>query len=157
MLSSVAVPLSAPIAFGADDALVDTAFPTSLAKDGTLRAPLDAIAGSASTHHPRGVVDLITDPTAITQARDVADGYHTVDGTQVAADEPPAEQAARFLTELTSVVGSSGNVETVAQPFGDPNIPSMLATYSGFPAGQTPTLETQLDAQRTSGIAVVSA
>jgi hypothetical protein len=32
----------------------------------------------------------------------------------------------------------------------------MLATYSGFPAGETPTLETQLDAQRASASDVLS-
>jgi hypothetical protein len=154
--SSVAVPLSAPIAFGADDALVDTAFPASLGEGGSLREILNAIAGSASVRHPRGAVDLLTDPMVITQARAVADGYHTSDGTQVPADAPEATRATRFLDELTSVVGATQNVETVAQPFGNPNIPSMLATYSGFPTGETPTLETQLDAQRTSGIAVIS-
>lgn len=156
ILSSVAVPLPAPIAFGADDALVDTAFPSSLREGGNLRETLDAIAGSASSRHPRGVVDLITDPMVVTQARDIADGYHTTDGTQVPAGSAPATQATRFLAELTSVVGAADNVETVAQPFGNPNIPSMLATYSGFPAGETPTLETQLDAQRASSIDVMS-
>jgi len=156
ILSSVAVPLTAPIAFGADDALVDTAFPTSLGEGGNLRETLNAIAGSASARHPRGVVDLITDPMVVTQARDVADGYHTTDGAQVPPGSTQATQATRFLTELTSVVGATDNVETVAQPFGDPNIPSMLATYSGFPTGETPTLETQLDAQRASGIDVIS-
>jgi Family of unknown function (DUF6049) len=157
MLSSVAVPLPAPIAFGADDALVDTAFPSSLGQGGTLRETLDAIAGSASVRHPRGVVDLIADPMVITQARDVSDGYHTTDGSQVPADSPQATQATRFLAEMTSVVSATDNVETVAEPFGNPNIPSMLATYSGFPAGVPPTLETQLDAQRASGIDVLSA
>lgn len=156
LLSSVAVPVSAPIAFGADDALVDTAFPPSLGEGGNLRETLDAVAGSASARHPRGVVDLITDPMVVTQARDVADGYRTTDGTQVPADSTQATQATRFLTELTSVVGATNNVETVAQPFGDPNIPSMLATYTGFPAGEAPTLETQLDAQRAAGIDVIS-
>ena len=154
--SSVAVPLSAPIAFGADDALVDTSFPPSLGEGGSLREILNAVAGSASIRHPRGAVDLITDPMVITQARDIADGYRTSDGTQVAPDSPEAKQATRFLSELTSVVGATRNVETVAQPFGNPNIPSMLATYNGFPTGETPTLESQLDAQRASGIDVIS-
>jgi hypothetical protein len=156
MLSSIAVPLPAPIAFGADDALVDTAFPTSLGKGGSLRATLDAIAGSASARHSRGVVDLITDPMVVTQARQVAAGYHTTDGVQVPPDSAQATQATRFIAELTSVVGATNNVETVADPFGNPNIPSMLATYSGFPAGETPTLETQLDAQRASASDVLS-
>lgn len=156
MYSSVAVPLSAPIAFGADDALVDTGFPASLAKGGALRAPLDAIAGSASARHPRGAVDLITDPMAITQARDVSAGYHTADGTQVPSDTPEAAQAANFLSRLTDVVGATHNVETVAAAYGNPIIPSMLTTYAGFPTGQTPTLEGQLDAQRASGIDVIS-
>jgi len=156
MLSSVAVPLSAPIAFGADDALVDTGFPGSLASGGSLRAPLDAIAGSASERHPRGVVDLITDPMAITQARQVTDGYRTTDGTQVAADSPEAAEAARFLAALTGVLGATHNVETVAEPFGNPSMPAMLASYSGFPTGSTPTLEAQLSAQRGSGIDVIS-
>jgi len=155
MLSSVAVPLSAPIAFGADDALVDTGFPASLAKDGTIRAPLDAVAGSASARHPRGVIDLITDPLTITQARDITDGYHTSDGTQVPSDSPEAAQATTFLARLTDVVGATHNVETVAEPFGNPSIPSMLTTYAGFPTGQTPTLEGQLDAQRASGNDVI--
>jgi hypothetical protein len=154
--SSVAVPLSAPIAFGADDALVDTAFPASLGEGGSLREILNAIAGSASVRHPRGAVDLMTDPMVITQARQVAGGYQTTDGTQVPAGSPEATRATRFLSELTSVVGATRNVETVAQPFGNPYIPSMLATYSGFPAGVTPTLETQLDAQRASGSDVIS-
>ncbi len=157
MLSSVAVPLSAPIAFGADDALVDTAFPGSLANGGALRAPVDAIAGSASDRHPRGAVDLITDPMAITQARQVADGYRTSDGAEVASGSPEAAGAARFLQALTSVLGATHNVETVAEPFGNPTMPAMLASYSGFPTGLTPTLETQLSAQRASGIDVVSA
>jgi hypothetical protein len=156
MLSSVAVPLQAPIAFGADDALVDTAFPASLGQGGNLRETLDAIAGSASARHPRGKVDVITDPMVVTQARDVADGYRTTDGAQVPPDAPQATQAARFMTELTSVVGATDNVETVAEPFGNPNVPSMLTTYSGFPSGATPTLETQLDAQRAAGIDVIS-
>jgi len=157
ILSSVAVPLSAPIAFGADDALVDTTFPSSLGEGGPLRETLNAIAGSASARHPRGIVDLITDPMVITQAHQVAAGYRTIDGTQVPADSPQAAQASRFLAELTSVVGATNNVETVAEPFGNPNIPSMLATYSGFPAGQTPaTLETELDAQRASASDVLS-
>ena len=157
MYSSVAVPLSAPIAFGADDALVDTAFPASLANGGTLRAPIDAIAGSASARHPRGAVDLITDPMAITQARDVIAGYRTTDGTQVPSDSPEATQATNFLARLTDVMGATHNVETVAAPYGNPSIPSMLTTYAGFPTGQTPTLEGQLDAQRASGIDVISA
>ncbi len=156
ILSSVAVPLSAPIAFGADDALVDTAFPPSLGEGGNLRETLDAVAGSASARHPRGIVDLITDPMVVTQARDVADGYRTTDGTQVPPDSTQATQATRFLTELTSVVGATNNIETVAEPFGDPNIPSMLATYTAFPPGEAPTLETQLDAQRASSIDVIS-
>jgi len=156
MLSSVAVPLPAPIAFGADDTLVDTAFPTSLEKGGSLRATLDAIAGSASARHPRGVVDLITDPMVVTQARQVAAVYHTTDGIQVPPDSAQATQATRFIAELTSVVGATNSVETVADPFGNPNIPSMLATYSGFPAGETPTLESQLDAQRASASDVLS-
>jgi hypothetical protein len=156
MRSSVAVPLSAPIAFGADDALVDTSFPSSLGGGGSLREILDAIVRSASDRHPRGAVDLLTDPMVITQARDVADGYHTTEGTQVPAGAPEATQATRFLAELTSVVGATHNVETVAQPFGNPNIPSMLATYSGFPSGEPPTLETQLDAQRAAGLDVIS-
>jgi hypothetical protein len=53
-------------------------------------------------------------------------------------------------------VGAPHNVETVAEPFGNPNIPSMLATYGGFPSGSTPTLETALDAQRASGMDVLS-
>jgi hypothetical protein len=154
--SSVAVPLSAPIAFGADDALVDTAFPASLGEGGGLREILNAVAGSASDRHPRGAVDLLTDPMVITQARQVADGYHTSDGTQVPAESPEATRATRFLGELTSVVGATRNVETVAQPFGNPNVPSMLATYSGFPSGVAPTLETQLDAQRASASDVIS-
>jgi hypothetical protein len=154
ILSSVAVPLSAPIAFGADDALVDTAFPSSLGEGGNLRETLNAIAGSASVRHSRGVVDLITDPMVITQARDVADGYRTTDGTQVPADSPEATRATHFLSELTTVVGASDNVETVAEPFGNPNIPSMLATYSGFPSGGS-TLESQLDAQRASGLDII--
>jgi hypothetical protein len=153
--SSVAVPLSAPIAFGADDALVDTGFPASLAKGGALRAPIDAIAGSASARHPRGAVDLVTDPLAITQARDVTAGYHTADGTQVPSDSPEATQATNFLARLTEVVGATHNVETVAQPYGNPSIPAMLTTYAGFPTGLTPTLEGQLDAQRASGIDVI--
>jgi hypothetical protein len=157
MFSSVAVPLSAPIAFGADDALVDTGFPASLAKGGTLRAPIDAIAGSASARHPRGAVDLVTDPMAITQARDVIAGYRTTDGTQVPSDSPEATQATNFLAQLTDVMGATHNVETVADPYGNPSIPSMLTAYAGFPAGQTPTLEGQLDAQRASGIDVISA
>jgi len=154
--SSVAVPLSAPIAFGADDALVDTAFPASLGEGGSLREILNAIAGSASARHPRGAVDLLTDPMVITQARQVADGYHTSDGTQVPAESPEAARATRFLGELTSVVGATRNVETVSQAFGNPNVPSMLATYSGFPSGVAPNLETQLDAQRASGSDVIS-
>ena len=156
VLSSVAVPLSAPIAFGADDALVDTAFPASLGKGGSLRAILDGIAGSASARHPRGVVDLIIDPMVITQARQVAAGYHTTDGTQVSPGSTQATQATRFIDKLTSVVGATDNVETVADPFGNPNIPSMLATYNGFPADEAPTLETQLDAQRASASDVLS-
>src|SRR4029078_3847126 len=69
---------------------------------------------------------------------------------------PEQTCATRVRDERTKVVGATQNVETVAQPFGNPNIPSMLATYSGFPTGETPTLETQLDAQGTSGIPVIS-
>ena len=107
MLSTVAVPLQAPIAFGADDSLVDTSFPGTLAHGGSIRAPLDAIAGSASTRHPRGVVDLMADPLVVTQAHDLADGYRNADGTQVASDAAPAQEAARFLGILSEVTADA--------------------------------------------------
>src|SRR4029078_240800 len=69
---------------------------------------------------------------------------------------PEQTCATRVRDERTKVVGAPQTVETVADPFGNPNIPSMLATYSGFPAGETPTLETQLDAQRASASDVLS-
>jgi hypothetical protein len=146
MLSTVSVPLQAPIAFGADDSLVDTSFPGSLAHGGSIRAPLDAIAGSASTLHPRGVVDLLADPLVITQARDLADGYRTADGTQVASDDPPAKQAARFLGILSGVTADAKNVEMVAAPYGDPILPAMVHQLTDGTS-----LETQLIAQRTAG------
>jgi hypothetical protein len=140
MLSSVSVPLDAPIAFGADNALVDSAFPGSLVRGGSHRAPLDAIAGSASPRHPRGVVDLLADPLVITQARDLADGYRTADGTQVASDAPQATEAARFLEILTGITRATNNVQTVAAPYGNPILPAMV-----------PSLEPQLAAQRSAG------
>ena len=146
MLSTVAVPLQAPIAFGADDSLVDTSFPGTLAHGGSIRAPLDAIAGSASTRHPRGIVDLMADPLVVTQAHDLADGYRNADGTQVASDAAPAQEAARFLGILSEVTADAKNVETVASPYGDPILPAMVHKF-----GDGTSLETQLIAQRAAG------
>jgi hypothetical protein len=153
--SSVAVPSPRPIAFVATTRS-STRRSGRRSRGGSLREILNAISASASGGI-RAAPSTYDRPRWSSPKREQSPtAYQTSDGTQAPAEAPERLRATRFLDELTSVVGATRNVETVAQPFGNPHIPSMLATYSGFPTGETPTLETQLDAQRTSGIAVIS-
>jgi hypothetical protein len=145
MLSATWIQLPAPIAFGADGTLVDAGFQSAIAPQGVLRAPLDAVADATTGPHPHGPLDLVLDPMLITQARDLADGYRTVDGTEVASNTPPARQARTFLSTLSTVVSDPGATETVANPYANPLLPAMLQ-------GQ---LATQLAAQRLGGAVVV--
>ncbi len=137
MLSATWVQLPSPIAFGADGTLVDTEFPGELAHGGTLRAPLDAVADATVGRHPHGPMDLVVDPLLVTQARDLFDGYRTLDGTEVASDTAPARQAGSYLRSLSTVVSSPGAVETVANPYANPLLPAMLqAQLTTLLAGQ---------------------
>ena len=68
--SSMWVQLPAPIAFGADGALVDTSFPDAIGPGGSLREALDAISDATVGRHPHGPLDLVIDPLLVTQARD---------------------------------------------------------------------------------------
>jgi len=145
MLSATWIQLPSPIAFGADGTLVDAGFQSAIAPGGSLRAPLDAVADATTGRHPQGPLDLVLDPMLITQARDLGDGYRTVDGTEVASNTPPARQARTFVSKLSSVVSDPGAVETVANPYANPLLPAMLQ-------GQ---LATQLAAQRLGGAIVV--
>jgi len=97
MLSAVWVQLPSPIAFGADGTLVDSGFQRALAPGGALRAPLDAVADVTAAPHPHGPLDLVIDPLLIAQARDLADGYRTTDGIEVASDAAPAGVFLRTL------------------------------------------------------------
>ena len=141
MLSATWVQLPSPIAFGADGTLVDAGFPSTLAPGGALRTPLEAVADATAGLHPHGPLDLVIDPMVVAQARDLADGYRTSDGTEVARGERPTRQADAFLRTLSSVVATTGAVETVANPYANPLLPAMLR--SG--------LATSLDAQRVAG------
>jgi hypothetical protein len=145
--SSVWVQLPAPIAFGADGTLVDGSFPAAIAHGGALRAPLDAVGSITGPRHPNGAMDLVVDPMVITQARDLADGYRTADGTEVPASDPSAKEAARFVAKLGAVASDPDTVETVALPYGDPVLPAML--NSG--------LSGELARQRAAGATVVAA
>ena len=146
MLATTWLQLPAPIAFGADGALVDTGFQAAIAPGGALRAPLDALADATVGPHPHGPFDLVIDPLLVTQARDLADGYRTTDGTEVTSDQVPARQAGAFVRQLSTVVSNQVGVETVADPYASPLLPAMLA--SG--------LATELAAERVAGATVVS-
>ena len=138
------VQLLAPIAFGSDGRLVDSSFPAAIAEGGVLRAPLDAIGKTTGGRHPSGALDLVLDPLLITQARDVADGYTLSDGTAVAQD-PSMAEANKFVRRLGKVTSHPETLETIAQPYGDPIVPAMLA--SG--------LSSQLASERDAAAAVV--
>jgi hypothetical protein len=146
MLSNVRVPISAPIAFGADGGLVDTSFPTAIARGGAIRAPLDAVESITGGRDPGGVMDLVVDPLAITQARDVGDGYRLPDGTAVPDTDPTARQANRFVGRLAVATSHPDSVETVSLPYADPVVPAMI--NSG--------LSGALAVQRADGAAVVA-
>jgi len=145
LLSSVWVQLPAPIAFGADGALVDTAFQDAIKPGGSLRAPLDAVSDETAGRHPHGPLDLVIDPLLVTQARDLADGYRTADGIEVALDSPQARQAGTFVGTLANVVSTAGAVEAVANPYANPLLPAM---WDGE-------LTALLAAQRVSGAGVI--
>jgi hypothetical protein len=143
--STTWVQLSAPIAFGADGALIDGGFPSAIAEGGVLRAPLDAVAAATGGRAPDGVFDLIVDPLLITQARDLSQGYRLSDGTTVAADDQSAAEASKFLRVLSRATANPRTVETIAQPYGDPIVPAMLASGLG----------TQLAQEREAGSIVI--
>ena len=145
--SSMWVQLPAPIAFGADGALVDTSFPDAIGPGGSLREALDAISDATVGRHPHGPLDLVIDPLLVTQARDLEDGYRTIDGTEVGNESPSARQARTFLSTLANVVSTPGAVETVANPYANPLLPAML--HGGG-------LTASLAAQRVSGAGVIS-
>jgi hypothetical protein len=145
MLSSMWVQLPAPIAFGADGALVDTSFPDAIGPGGASREALDAISEATVGRHPHGPLDLVIDPMLVTQARDVADGYRTTEGTEVAIDSPAARQARTYLRTLESVVSAPGAVEAVANPYANPLLPAMVHGD----------LTASLAAQRVSGAGVI--
>ncbi|MDP9184921.1 MAG: hypothetical protein M3O29_04540, partial [Actinomycetota bacterium] len=126
--------------------LVDGSFPVAISELGALQAPLDAVAANTGVRHPHGVFDLVVDPLVITQARDLADGYRTSDGTDVPATEASAVQADRFLHQLDRVAGHADTVETVALPYGDPVLPAMLNSDLGV----------ELARQREAGATIVA-
>jgi hypothetical protein len=146
MLATTWVELPAPVAFDPAGQLTDPAFPASLAPGGTLRAPVSALAAEIGGRHPHGTFDLVIDPLVVTQARAVADGYRSIDGTQIAATDPTARQAARFLRTLSEVASTAERIETVAEPYAAPLLPAML---SGG-------LDNELAAERVAGTTVVS-
>jgi hypothetical protein len=146
MLSSTWVQLDAPIAFDPSGALVDSAFPAALAPGGSLRAPVSALDAITGGRRPHGTFDLVIDPLVVTQARTVAGGYPSSDGSQVAATDPVARQAGRFLQTLSGVASRPDLIETVAEPYASPLLPAMRA--SG--------LDTELAAERIAGSIIVS-
>jgi hypothetical protein len=146
MLATTWVQLSAPIAFDASGTLVDTGFPGAIAEGGALRAPLDAVAATTGGRHPHGVLDLVVDPLLITQARALAAGYRSSDGTTVTQDQS-TEEAAKFVRVLSRATEHPETLETLAQPFGDPNLPAMVSS--------DPSLTDELAAEREAGTAVV--
>jgi hypothetical protein len=145
MVSSTWVDLRAPVAFDPSGALQDDSFPSSLARGGSLRAPISALASATGGRRARGVFDLVVDPLAVTQARQVSAGYQTTDGTEVSADDPPAHHATSFVRAL-SEVASAPRIETVAGPYGSPLAPAMLNSGLGE----------EFDAERASGWTVVA-
>ncbi|MEP6758039.1 MAG: hypothetical protein ABJB55_02475 [Actinomycetota bacterium] len=128
MLSATWLQFPAPIAFGADGALVDPSFSAALGPGGYLRSPLDALADVTIGAHPHGPFDLVIDPLVVSQARDLADGFRTADGTEVTNNEVPARQADAFVRELSAVVSNTNEMETIANPYASPLLPAMLAS-----------------------------
>ena len=146
MLASTWLELPATVAFDPTGQLTDPAFPASLAPGGSLRAPLAALGGVTSGRRARGSFDLVVDPLAVTQARMVAAGYRSADGSEVSASDPVAKQATTFTRLLSEVSSNTEGVETVAQPYAAPLLPAMLS--SG--------LEPELTAERGAGAIVIS-
>jgi hypothetical protein len=146
MLSSAWVELNAPVAFDPAGSLTDAAFPSSLAPEGSLGAPVAALAATTRGRDARGVFDLVIDPLAVTQARSVASGYRTATGTDVADTDPAARRGARFMRALSATASNGDHVEAVAQPYATPLLPAMLADG----------LDEQLASERVAGQTVVS-
>jgi hypothetical protein len=146
MLASTWVELSAPVAFGPAGQLTDPSFAASLAPGGLLRAPVSALDSTVGGRHAHGVFDFVLDPLVITQAREVAAGFTSSDGTEVGPTDPAAKQAARFVQTMSSVATTPDRIETVAEPYAAPLLPAMRA--SG--------LDTELAAERAAGITIVS-
>jgi hypothetical protein len=146
MLSTTWVELTAPVAFDPAGQLIDTSFPSSLAPLGSLRTPVGALGTLTQGRHPHGSFDLVIDPLVVTQARQVAAGYTTAEGTQVSASDPPAKKASLFLRSLAAVASTPDRIETVAQPYASPLLPAMLASH----------LDVELAGERVAGATVVS-
>ncbi len=144
VLTSTTVELASPVAFDASGSLVDTSFGPTLAADGVIGAPLNAIATTTAAKQ-RSALDLVVDPLTISQARDVADGYRTPAGDNVGADDVTARQAAAFLQTLGAVMGRRDQVETVGNPYAAPLLPAMLRSGLGI----------QLAAERAAGATVL--
>jgi len=146
LLAATWLELPASVAFDPSGQLTDPSFPAALAPGGALRAPLSALDAVSSGRRARGSFDLVVDPLAVTQARSVAGGFRTPDGTEVSASDQVAKQAARFTQILSQVSSNVARIETVAQPYASPLLPSMLAGG----------LDTELAAERAAGSIVIT-
>lgn len=146
ILATTWLELPAPIAIDAAGTLVDPAFLAAIARNGALRAPLEALTTTVTGRNPHGSIDLVIDPLLISQCRNIADGYRAPDGTDVGPDDHRARQAQQYLSMLTSITTDDGHVQTVANPYANPLLPAMLA--SG--------LDTELGTETEEGATVVA-
>ncbi len=115
--------LTAPVAFAPDGRLADPGFAASLAPGGSLYEPVAALQRLAEAAPPE--IDLVIQPSLLSQAHQMVDGYERTTGQVVEEGTDGAAAAAAFLDLLRDVAGID-EVQVSAMPFSGPSIPAML-------------------------------
>lgn len=122
--------LAAPVVFAPDGRLQDPTFEAALAPGGSLAAPVDALRAMEAQVGRPDPIDVVIEPSLLDQVGRMAQGYTTVDGTQVAAGQGGAATASAFLASLTDAADAD-DVQISSMPFTGPSIPAMLASQLG--------------------------